>query len=142
MPGESEKGAGPVLRQGEDFADHPVYRAALQFCGLVLDLEPKFPDDEHPGLYVPLKRCAIETGSLIASGFGRSRAEARLDLWERARSRVMEARHLILVARMKYVVDSRDVESFEGLYFGLIRGIEALIGAAAGAGFTAGAAEE
>lgn len=147
MPGESERRSaggpgrkGPASRhrgRGGDFADHPVYRSALRFCGFVLDLESKFPDDEHPLLYVSLKRCGIEIGSLLASGFGRSGAEARLELWETARSRAMEARHLVMVARMRYVVDERDVERFEEHYFDLLEGIETLIGAAAGEGVSA-----
>jgi four helix bundle protein len=131
MSGESEGGAG----KDRDFTRNPVYGIALQLCGLVLDLEPKFPDDERAMLYDALKRCAIESGSLLASGFGRSSSAARLELWEQARSRVMEARHLIMVARMRYLVDEKDVERFEEAYAGLIDGIGSLIGGAAGAGF-------
>lgn len=150
MRGESERKRGSKARGGArpagvagpvaDFAAHPVYQEALRLCGLVLDLESKFPDDEHPVLYVPLKRCAIEAGSLLASGFGRSAPSVRLDLWERARSRAMEARHLVLVARMRYVVDARDVDLFEERYFLLLDGIETLIGTAAGEELTSIAA--
>jgi len=117
-----------------DFAEHPVYQIALRLCANVLDLETRFPDDEQPLLYSNLKRCAVESGSLLASGFGRSLPEARLELWEQARSRMMEARHLVLVARMRYLVDGHDVESFESLYFEMMEGIETLIGRAAGEG--------
>lgn len=127
MPGESE--------ERRDFAEHPVYQLALRLCAQVLDLETRFPDDEQPLLYAGLKRCAVEAGSLLAAGFGRSQPATRLELWEQARSRMMEARHLILVARMRYLVDSKDVESFEALYFETLEGIETLIGRAAGEGF-------
>jgi hypothetical protein len=100
-------------------------------------MESKFPDDEQPLLYNGLKRCAIESGSFLAAGFGRSGHAARLELWERARSRMMEARHHVLVARMRYVLDVLDVREFEALYFELTDGIDALIGGAAGAGVTA-----
>ncbi len=119
-----------------DFAEHPVYQLALRLCAHVLDLESRFPDDEQPLIYSSLKRCAVESGSLLASGFGRSLPEARLDLWEQARSRIMEARHLVLVARMRYLIDGSDVESFEALYFEMMEGIETLIGRAAGEGCT------
>ena len=136
MPGESEGRAGRAAGGDTDFTRNPVYGIALQLCGLVLDLEGKFPDDERAMLYDSLKRCGIESGSLLASGFGRSSPGARLELWEQARSRVMEARHLIMVARMRYVIDEKDVERFEELYAKLIDGIGALIGGAAGAGVT------
>ncbi|HXI03818.1 MAG TPA: four helix bundle protein [Candidatus Saccharimonadales bacterium] len=138
MAGEPE---GSTKAGRADFAGHPVYELALRLCAEVLDLESKFPDDEQELIYGGLKRCAIETGSLIASGFGRSRSDARLDIWERARSRVMEARHLVLVARMRYLVDSRDVERFEALYFEMIEGLDALIGETAGEGLTGRAAK-
>lgn len=139
MPAESEgngRGAAPGdVSGGEarpaDFSTEPLYMAALSLCGVVLDLELKFPNDEREALYTGMRACAIETGSIIASAFGRSEGSARGDHWERARSRLMECRHYVLVAHMRYVLDSKDVEAFDQAYFELLVRLSGLLEAAA-----------
>jgi four helix bundle protein len=118
--------SGAVAR--EDFADQPVYQIALRLCGLVLDLESRYPDEEREALYTGMRNAAVETGSLIAAGFGRRPGPARYDRFEQARSRLMEARHYLLVSRLRYVLDSNDVESFDLVYFELLPRLSELIG--------------
>jgi hypothetical protein len=115
-----------------DFVGEPVYLAALQLCAVVFDLEPQFPDDERDVLYSGMRRAVVEAGSLVAAGFGRSPGPAREDLWERARSRLMEARHYVLLAQMRYVLDTRGVDAFEAVYFEALKGIGGLLEIPAG----------
>lgn len=112
----------------EDFAGQPVYQIALRFCGLVLDLESRYPDEEREALYTSMRKAAVQTGSLIAAGFGRTPGSSRHDMFEQARSRLMEARHYLLVSHLRYVLDSDDVESFDLVYFELLPRLSELIG--------------
>jgi len=146
MPVESEdkdherrtgtpEGASPGPSNGDgprpgDFSTEPLYLAALRLCGVVLDLELKFPNDERAALYTGMRSCAIETGSIIASAFGRAEGPARGEYWEDARSRLMECRHYVLVAHMRYVLDSNDVEAFDQAYFELLVRLNVLLEAA------------
>ena len=112
----------------EDFASQPVYQIALRLCGLVLDMESRFPNEEREALYTGMRGAAVETGSLIAGGFGRTPGLARYDMFEQARSRLMEARHYVLVSHLRYVLDTNDVESFDLVYFELLPRLSELIG--------------
>lgn len=116
-----------AIRPLGDFADEEIYRSALRLCGLVLDFEHHFPDDERPLVYDELKRCTLETGARIAESFGRREAEARHLLLEVARSRLMEARHYVLVANLRYLLDSNQVESFDAMYMDLLSGLQGLL---------------
>jgi 23S rRNA-intervening sequence protein len=116
-----------------DFAEQPAYRCALRLFGFVFDLEPKFPDDERVTLYLELKRTSTQVGSLLAAGFGREPGPAALELWERARSNLMEARHYVLAAHSRYMLDAADAEAFEAVYAELLGGIETLLGQGGGA---------
>ena len=111
----------------DDFTSHPAYRGALRLYGFVFDLETKFPDDEREMIYLALKRVSLEVGSFLAAGFGRERGEAGCELWEQARSRLMEARHYVLVAQSRYMLDALDVESFGAVYEEVLAGIEGLL---------------
>lgn len=120
--GNSRGGAHP-----RDFATEPVYQSALALCGVVLDLELKFPDDEREALYAGMRTCAVETGAIIASAFGMAEDSARGDYWERARSRLMECRHYVLVAHSRYVLDNKDVAGFDQAYFELLAKLSMLV---------------
>ena len=131
MPAESEDN-GRSARPA-DFSTEPMYQAALRLCGVVLDLELKFPNDEREALFTGMRSCAVETGSIIAAAFGRARGRSLGDHWERARSRLMECRHYVLVAHMRYVLDSKDVEAFDHAYFELLARLSQLLEAAVAA---------
>jgi len=133
MPAASD-GNGAASANRADFSTEPLYQSALRLCGLVLDLELKFPNDEREALYAGMRACAIETGSLIAAAFGRAPGPARGDHWERSRSRLMECRHYVLVAHMRYVLDSKDLESFDQAYFELLARLSDLLDSAIAAG--------
>jgi hypothetical protein len=115
-----------------DFASEPAYQAAVRLYGISFDLEVKFPDDERETLYLGLKKASMEVGSFLAAGFGRGSGVARIDLWSQARSRLMEARHYVLLAESRYMLDSLDVEAFDAVYAELLIRIDALLAQKAG----------
>ncbi len=133
MPAASEGGAPRSGRRAAtrprttDFAALPVYRSALRLCGLVYDLEAKFPDDERDMLLTGLKRVSVEIGSCLAAGFGHGRREAGFEMWTAARSKLMEARHYVLFAKTRYFVDAKDLAAFDAVYVEVLSGIDALL---------------
>jgi hypothetical protein len=116
------------LAEVRDFASEPVYQTALQLCALVLEMESHFPDDEKDVIYAGMRLATVKAGALVAAGFGRTPGPSREDLWERARSSLMEARHYALLANMRYLLDAKALASFEAVYYEALNRIGALLG--------------
>jgi four helix bundle protein len=125
-------GSEPADSGRADFALQPAYRSALKLCGYVFDLEERFPQDEREVVYLGMKRASAEIGSLLAAGYGRVPSPEGRDLFRQARSRLMEARHFVLLAETRYLITPEDAAGFEALYTETLDGIEMLLAAGDG----------
>ena len=110
-----------------DFDSLRVYRAVAEMSGFIDGLEDRFPQDEIPLLYDPLRAAAVEVGARIAAGFGRDGVDDRGDLSDQtmreARSKLGELRHYVLTAQARFFLDEKQVETFERYYEQILSGL-------------------
>jgi 23S rRNA-intervening sequence protein len=110
-----------------DFDTLRVYQAVAEMAAFIDGLEDRFPGDEIPLLYDPLRAAAVQVGARIAAGFGRDGVDERGDLSDEtmreARSKLGELRHYILTARSRFFLDEKQLETFETYYERILDGL-------------------